>query len=254
MTGYGQEGPWAGRAGHDIGYLAVAGVLSRCGLGDPPVVPGVQVADFCGGSLQAVVAVLAALFERERTGQGRTIDISLCEGAMQLLIPQIGMLAAGRPPPRRGDDVLSGNRPCYRVYACREGGAIALGALEPKFWIAFCAAVGRPDWEGRGFDVTLSPQLDELFLGASRDEWALRLAGVDCCLEPVLEPEELRDHPQHRTRGAFLPEGNLRTQPVLSEPARRRAPRLGEHSDEVLRENGISDAEIAALRATQAMV
>src|SRR5207302_3607996 len=134
LTRYGQDGPWAGRAGHDIGYIALAGVLARNGLpGSPPVLPGVQLADFAGGSLQAVIAILAALHERERTGRGSVLDVSMCEGAMQFLIPHIGGLAAGEAPQSRGDDVLSGTRPCYRVYACRGGGAVALGALEPKF-------------------------------------------------------------------------------------------------------------------------
>jgi alpha-methylacyl-CoA racemase len=254
ITGYGQEGPWAGRAGHDIGYIALAGVLARTGPpSGTPVLPGVQIADFAGGSLQAVIAILAALHERGRTGRGSSLDVSMCEGAMQFLIPQIGALAAGEAPQARGDDVLSGTRPCYRVYACRGGGAVALGALEPKFWASFCAAVGKPGWEARGFDPHLAPEVDALFLSASRDEWVERLRAADCCLEPVLEPSELRDHSQHRSRGAFLPDGNLRTQPALSPPATRPAPRLGQHSDEVLREHGFSDQEIDGLRAARAI-
>jgi len=253
LTGYGQDGPWAARAGHDIGYVALAGVLARNGLGEVPVLPGVQIADFAGGSLQAVIGILAALYERERTGRGRTLDISMCEGAMQFLIPHSGSLAAGQPPQARGDDVLSGSRPCYRVYACSDGSAVALGALEPKFWSAFCAAVGKPDWESRGFDSSLAPEVDALFRSASRDEWVSRLQPADCCLEPVLEPNELRGHPQHRARGAFLPDGTLRSQPALSTPAGSRAPKLGEHSVEVLREHGLSQEEIEGLRVARAI-
>ena len=253
VTGYGQDGPWAGRAGHDIGYVALAGVLARTGLGEVPVLPGVQIADFAGGSLQAVVGILAALYERERTGRGRAIDVSMCEGALQFLIPHLGALAAGQAQKARGDDVLSGSRPCYRVYACSDTGAVALGALEPKFWSAFCAAVERPDWASRGFDPSLAPEVDALFRSATRDEWVSRLRSVDCCLEPVLEPQEVRAHPQHRARGAFLPDGNLRSQPALSPPAAGRAPRLGEHSIEVLREHGLSEEEIEALRAGRAI-
>src|SRR3954469_197007 len=253
LTGYGQDGPWAGRAGHDIGYVALAGVLARNGLGEAPVLPGVQIADFAGGSLQAVIGILAALYERERTGRGRALDISMCEGAMQFLIPHLGALAAGQPPQARGDDLLSGSRPCYRVYACSDGAAVALGALEPKFWSAFCAAVPKPHWESRGFDPSLVQEVDALFGTASRDQWVSRLQAADCCLEPVLEPEEVRAHPQHRARGAFLPDGNLRSQPALSPPAAGRAPRLGEHSIEVLREHGLSGEEIEALRADRAI-
>jgi alpha-methylacyl-CoA racemase len=253
ITGYGQDGPWAGRAGHDIGYVALAGVLARNGLGEAPVLPGVQIADFAGGSLQAVIGILAALYQRERTGRGRALDISMCEGAMQFLVPHLGTLAAGQAPQARGDDVLSGSRPCYRVYACKDGGAVTLGALEPKFWSAFCAAVKKPDWEPRGFDPSLAPEVDALFRTASREEWVARLQPADCCLEPVLEPREVREHPQHRARGAFLPDGNLRSQPALSPPASGRAPRLGEHSGEVLREHGISPEEIDGLRAAGAI-
>jgi alpha-methylacyl-CoA racemase len=253
LSGYGQDGPWAGRAGHDIGYVALAGVLARSGLGEVPVLPGVQIADFAGGSLQAVIGILAALFERERTGQGRAIDISMCEGAMQFLIPHMGTLAEGRASQTRGDDVLSGSRPCYRVYACSDGGAVVLGALEPKFWSAFCEAVGRLDWESRAFDPALAPEVDALFRSASREGWVSRLQSVDCCLEPVLEPQELRAHPQHRARGAFLADGNLRSQPALSRPATGHAPRLGEHSLEVLREHGLSQQEIDGLRAARAI-
>jgi len=166
---------------------------------------------------------------------------------MQLLIPHIGGLGAG------GEEVLTGTRPCYRAYACRGGGAVALGALEPKFWAAFCRAVGKPAWEARGFDSTLSPEAEALFRGASRDEWVERLAAVDCCLEPVLEPRELRDHPQHRARGAFLADGNARSQPALSQPASCPAPRLGENTGEILREHGFSDGEIDDLRAARAI-
>jgi crotonobetainyl-CoA:carnitine CoA-transferase CaiB-like acyl-CoA transferase len=207
----------------------------------------VQLADFAGGSLQAVVAILAALHERGRTGRGRALDVSMCEGAMQFLIPQMGASSAAEP------DVLNGTRPCYRLYACSGGGAVTLGALEPKFWAAFCAAVEKPGWEARGFDAALAPAVDALFSTATREEWVERLRDVDCCLEPVLEPGELRDHPLHRARGAFLSDGKLRTQPALSPPATRPAPRLGEHSDEVLREQGVSDREIDGLRAARAI-
>jgi len=176
--------------------------------------------------------------------------VSLCEGAMQFLIPHIGALSAGEPA---ADDILNGTRPCYRVYACSGGAAVALGALEPKFWASFCAAVDKPEWESRGLDAALAPEVDALFATATREEWIERLRGVDCCLEPVLLPVDLRDHPQHRARGAFLPDGNLRTQPALSPGATRPAPRLGEHCDEVLREHGFSDQEIDGLRAARAI-
>jgi alpha-methylacyl-CoA racemase len=244
LTGFGQTGPVRGRAGHDIGYLALGGVLSRCGLGEVPALPGAQFADFFGGGLQAVVAVLAALIERAATGRGRALDVAMTEGAMQALLPRLSDSAS--------EDVLRGDRPCYRVYACRGGGAIALGALEPKFWERFCAAVGRQDWEGQQFDPSLCPAVDELFLARTRDEWAALLGAADCCAEPVLRVEELPAHPQHRARSLWLRDGRPRSLPALVEtndlPVAR-APRNGEHTDALLGEAGASEAEIAALRA-----
>jgi crotonobetainyl-CoA:carnitine CoA-transferase CaiB-like acyl-CoA transferase len=244
LSGFGQTGPLREKAGHDIGYIALAGVLSRCGLGEVPVLPGAQIADFLGGGMQAVVAVLAALVERASTGRGRVLDVSMTEGAMQALLPRLA--------DRSSEDVLRGDRPCYRVYRCRDGGAVALGALEPKFWQRFCAAVTRPQWEGRQFDASLSPAVDELFLTRTRDDWAAVLAAADCCAEPVLRVDELAAHPQHRARAVWLRDGRPRSFPALVETAglaAGRAPHQGEHGAEVLREAGATDAEISAWRA-----
>ncbi len=243
LTGFGQTGPLRDRAGHDIGYLALSGVLSRCGLGEVPALPGAQIADFLAGGLQAVVAVLAALVERASTGRGRLLDVAMTEGSMQALLPRLADPSS--------EDVLRGDRPCYRVYACSGGGAVALGALEPKFWERFCAAVGRPDWEGQQFDASLCPAVDEMFLGRTRDEWAALLGPADCCAEPVLRIEELPAHPQHRARSLWLGDGRLRSLPALVDTASLpagRAPAHGEHGADVLREAGASEAEISALR------
>jgi alpha-methylacyl-CoA racemase len=244
LSGFGQTGPLRERAGHDVGYLAASGVLSRCGLGEVPALPGAQFADFLGGGLQAVVAVLAALVERAATGRGRVLDVAMCEGAMQALLPRLG--------DHSSEDVLRGDRPCYRVYACRGGGALALGALEPKFWQRFCAAVGRPEWEGQQFDPALCTAVDELFLARTRDEWAALLGPLDCCAEPVLRLDELAAHPQHRARSLWLHDGRPRSLPTLVETERLpagRAPGHGEHGVEVLREAGAPEEEISALRA-----
>jgi crotonobetainyl-CoA:carnitine CoA-transferase CaiB-like acyl-CoA transferase len=248
LSGFGQTGPMRDRAGHDIGYLAASGVLSRFGLADVPALPGVQIADFLAGGLQAVVAVLAAIVERATSGRGRVLDVAMCEGAMQAAFPRLGDAAS--------EDVLRGDRPCYRVYACRDGGAIALGALEPKFWHRFCAAVSHPEWDARQFDASLCTAVDELFLEKTRDEWAALLAPVDCCAEPVLTLDELRAHPHHRTRSLWLPDGRPRTVPALvgtADVPRARAPLHGEHGAEVLREAGLAESEIAALRDSGAL-
>ena len=224
LSGFGQSGPWRDRAGHDIGYLALSGVLafSRGAL------PAVQLADLFGGGQQAVIAVLAALLERAQTGRGRTLDVAMAEGSTGLLLPHLGE-AAGAV------NVLDGSRPCYRIYSCARG-AYALGALEPKFWLRFCAAVHRPGWAQRGFDVALTPEVDALFALRTRDEWDAQLRPADCCGEPVLEPAELRGHPLFAARGLYA--GDLpRTFPALSAAVPLSpAPARGEHTAAVLRD------------------
>jgi alpha-methylacyl-CoA racemase len=196
-------------------------------------VPGVQVADLFGGSQQAVAAVLAALYERERTGKGRVLDVAMSQGVTGLLLPHLGELADGEVP----ENVLDGSRPCYRVYACRGGGWYALGALEPKFWRRFCGAVARPEWIDRGMEAGLAPIVDALFAERTRKEWDAVLRPADCCGEPVLEPWELRDHPLFSD--AFvgdLPRSYPALVPVDALP-RSRAPTQGEHTvSEVLAE------------------
>jgi crotonobetainyl-CoA:carnitine CoA-transferase CaiB-like acyl-CoA transferase len=190
-------------------------------------VPAVQLADLFGGAQQAVIGVLAALVERARSGQGRVIDVAMTEGATGFLLPHVGEEL----------NVLDGTLPCYRVYACARG-AYALGALEPKFWLRFCEAVGRTDWSSRAFDRSLVPELDALFAARSRDEWAALLHPFDCCGEPVLEPSELRMHPLFEAREVFSGE-LLRTFPALvptQDLPRTPPPALGEHTAAVLRD------------------
>lgn len=224
ISGFGQrESAWRDRAGHDVGYLALSGVLSL-----NRAMPNVQLADLFGGAQQAVIAVLAALHERARTGLGQALDISMTHGVTGLLLARLG----GADEPH----ILDGSRPCYRVYACAGGGGYALGALEPKFWERFCAAVSRSEWGGRGFDAELVPEVERLFAQRTREEWDALLRPADCCGEPVLEPRELRAHPL--LRDLFV--GDLpRTFPALA-PAdalpRSPAPELGQHTAEVLRE------------------
>ena len=261
ISGYGQTGPWSGRAGHDLGYLALAGVLDSCGE-DPaaaPSPPGVQLADVMGGAQSAVVAILAALLERTRTGRGRALDVAMAEGSMGFVLPRLGALAAGGERQLRGDDVLSGSHPCYRVYRCAGGGSVALGALEPKFWQRFCAAVERPEWVDRQFDREHSREVDALFATRTRDAWITLLSPADCCAEPVLALHEVAAHPQHAARDLFVQSGGLRllrTQPALVPTAAlpvAPAPAHGEHTEQVLREAGVGDAELASLRAAGAI-
>ena len=222
ISGFGQTGPWRDRAGHDIGYIALSGVLSRC-----PSLPGVQLADLFGGGQQAVIAVLAALVERGRTGRGQALDISMTDGASGFMVQYAGGDAV---------EVLRGTFPCYRVYRCRGGGRFALGAREPKFWASFCRALERPEWIDRNFDESLTPLVDALFAGRTRDEWDAFLRPADCCSEPVLSVEEMAAHPLFAARDLFV-DGALRSLPALvptSALKRSPAPTLGEHTREVL--------------------
>jgi alpha-methylacyl-CoA racemase len=225
ISGYGQSGPWRDRAGHDIGYIALAGIVAR-----NRGVPAVQLADLFGGAHNAVIGVLAALVERSQSGRGRIVDVAMAQGSTGLLLAHLGEL------PDAPENILDGSHPCYRVYACKDGRRYALGALEPKFWRRFCEAAGRAAWVDRGLDRALVPEVDALFATRTCEEWDRVLCAVDCCGVPVVEPAELRDHPVFED----LLVGELpRTYPALVATAdlpAGRAPTRGEHTEEVLRE------------------
>jgi alpha-methylacyl-CoA racemase len=261
ITGYGQDGPLADRAGHDINYLARAGVLAVTGPADrPPAVSGAQMADVAGGSLWAVSGILAALYARERTGVGRVVDVSMCEGSVSLAAFAMGAALAERKSPPRGEHFLDGGIAPYNTYRTRDGGFVSLGALEPKFWMKFCRAVGlessMDDLAPGPHQRALKERLAALFAERTRDEWAALGAAHDCCLEPVLAPEELADDPQHRARGLFfeLDGGQYFRTPHADRSAVSRVARAaGQDTDEVLRDCGFSDDERAALRAAGAL-
>lgn len=263
LTGYGQSGPLAARAGHDLNYLARAGVLGQQGpAGGPPTVPGFQLADVSGG-LYAVVGILGALMERARTGEGSVVDVAMIETAMPFAIAGFG-LAFGGQSPRAGGEALTGAIAPYGTYATKDGQAMSLAALEPKFWMGFCQGVGlSPDMSdlvpGPHQDA-LRAKLRALFAERTRDEWVRFAAERDCCLEPVLSAEEARGDAHLAARRMFFelpspwgPIAQLRT--PLTPPERPHAPppRKGEHTEAVLREAGLGDEEIAALRAEGAL-
>ena len=252
ISGYGQTGPYRDRAGHDINYLALAGVLGMSGqdADGPPAMAGVQIADLGGGAMWAAVAILAALIDRDRTGRGTHLDISMTEGALALLASEFGIVHAEPSPPTRGTGLLNGGAARYGVYATSDGKYLSVGALEPQFLGRLAGAAGlevRPGPEG---DADLRRQLTRVIATRTRDEWVRILAEHDCCCEPVLELDEVPEHALHRERGLFfeIPEGDsagtLQVRTPLGMPdARRPAPTLGQHNDEVFREYGVTDRE-----------
>ncbi|HWM86311.1 MAG TPA: CaiB/BaiF CoA-transferase family protein [Kofleriaceae bacterium] len=259
ISGYGQDGPYALRAGHDLNYLGLAGVLAMGGsAGGAPAMPGAQIADLAGGALWGATAVLGALVGRSRTGRGAHLDVSMTEGALALLCAEMGNLDSGADVPTRGRATLNGGLACYSVYETSDGKYLSVGALEPKFWLAFNRAIGRREDVS---ELVAPPARQEqvraevqAILGTrTRDEWADLMAAHDCCCEPVLEMDEVAGHPLHRARQVFtqVPVGGDEVLQVRTPvgPARtdRMAPRLGEHSREVLAEYGFDEAEISAL-------
>ncbi len=264
ISGYGQTGPLALEAGHDANYLARAGVLGATGTPEGrAILPGFQLADVGGGALYATSAVLAALFARSRGRQAAHLDISMTEGALSFMLPTLARISAGHVFRGPACDMLDGGVPCYSIYETADGGHMALGALEPKFWAAFCDAVGWQDRHGDGLlmgDKARAVQADlaALFKGRTRGEWAALLADVDCCCEPVRRPEEVLDDPLFKARDVFFslqtPSASLVQTATPLTPADRSGfrppPHLGEHTREVLAEVGYDAARLDALIAS----
>jgi len=255
ITGYGQDGPLRDRAGHDIDYLALSGVLAAGGeAGGDPALPGVQMADVAGGAMWAAVRILAQL----QSGKGAHLDVSMTEGVMSLLLPWLGDFAFSGQPLRRGEWTLNGGAARYNTYPTSDGRHLAVGSLEPKFFVSLCASLGIP------CDMDEAPdkqqQMKETLrqhLGAEPlSHWNDKLPAADACVEPILEMDELADHPQHQHRGMFYeiddpdrgPVSLLRL-PVEGEPGATPAPTQGQHTDEVLDELGCDQEELAKLRA-----
>jgi crotonobetainyl-CoA:carnitine CoA-transferase CaiB-like acyl-CoA transferase len=256
ITGYGQDGPMASRAGHDINYVATAGVLGLNGAqGAPPVALAVQVGDIGGGGLQPAVAILGALVGVQRGDQGRWLDVSMTDGAVSWLALVLAQEGAGEQV-GRGDQRLAGRYACYRVYACKDGGYYSVGALEPKFWMALCNAVGVPDlieiqFAGGEEQARAHGAMEAVFLAKTRSEWEGELAGLEVCCEPVLDLGELASHPQIAARRLVVdgPAGvEVRPAvPMRADWRKRDAPGLGEHTAEILSELGVDGMRLASL-------
>ncbi len=259
ISGYGQDGPYKDLAGHDINYLGYAGVLDQIGsAGGNPAIPNFQIADLLGGAMTAAMGILAVVIEAQRTGQGRYIDVSMTDSVLaHTYFSMLRLNDAGQSAPR-GTDLLSGGLPCYATYRCADGKHMAVGALEGKFWKTACEVLGHPDWLKRQWDASLRGELAELFATRPRDEWASLFAAVDCCITPILSPEEALANEQILARKMVVQEDGL-TQfaPPLKMSGfefsiRQAAPKSGEHNAAILAAAGYSTAEIQRLESAGA--
>lgn len=236
LSGYGQVGPYRDRPGHDLDYLAISGLLALLGpTGARPVPPGLQVADLAGGTL-AALEIVAALFRRERTGEGDVLDVAILDA----IVAWLGPLGAGAATAGVVPGPLSGTFPCYAVYPAADGAFLALGALEPPFWVAFCAAVDREDLVPRQYDPSAMPEVAEILASRPRAAWLADL-GDAACLAPVNTPAEAQRDPQVRARGLLI--GSAGVGATDDRPA----PGLGADTLALLADAGYGDGELGAL-------
>jgi alpha-methylacyl-CoA racemase len=253
ITGYGLDGPNVARSGHDINYLALSGLLALSGDGDAPVSCAGQIADLGGGALMAVAGILAALRERDGTpahpgsGVGQVVDVSMFDGALSwLALPAAQALCEGRSQ-RRGEFMLGGAIVCYRPYRCADGW-VAIGAIEPKFWAAWCDGVGHPELIAAQFEAPGSDahrEIERIFAQRTGAQWAEFASVVDCCLEPEL------DQPGIETTVRVIG-SPLKLSRTPADTTARPAPALGEHTRELLAEAGYEPAHIETLLAAGA--
>jgi alpha-methylacyl-CoA racemase len=266
ITGYGQDGPNRDRAGHDMNYLGLNGILGLTGeAGGPPIQSGAQIADLGGGGLMAAVGILAALQEARRSGEGQMVDISMTDGSLSWLVMEAARYFGSGEVPERGNIMLSGGIVCYRPYEAADGW-VTCGALEPKFWQRFCRAVDREDLIEKQFEkpgTDAHKQVAEIFRTKTRAEWKAFNDEHDAMIEPILDLDEALESELVREREMTVtyeqPEMGEITQlgfPIkLSRtPAsiERPAPALGEHTAEILADRGYSNEEIQALEESGA--
>jgi crotonobetainyl-CoA:carnitine CoA-transferase CaiB-like acyl-CoA transferase len=275
ITGYGQDGPYSSKVGHDINYIAYAGILGLNGLyGGRPAIPPVQIADIAGGGLNAVIGILLALLYREKTGKGQYIDVSMTDGVISWLSIHAAKFFADSIVPRQEGMRLSGAYPCYNVYETKEGKYVSLGALEPKFWEQFLQVIHREDLRSGQFATgdegeKVKAELRQVFREKTQAEWIQLLGGQEICFAPVYAMNEVFNDPQVRHRkmvfesmytpvdaegkpGQPIPVKQLAFPIKLSEITEHRkesASGHGEHTEELLKGIGYSAEEIIVFRA-----
>ncbi|NHA66552.1 CaiB/BaiF CoA transferase family protein [Phycicoccus flavus] len=267
MTGWGQDGPWAARAGHDLTYAAVSGTLHAMGPADRPITPVPALGDYGGGSMYLVAGVLAALLARGRTGRGQVVDAAMVDGSAHLVSMLHAMVGAGTWRDEREANLLDGGAPFYAVYRCADGRFVAVGALEPQFWAELVAVLrdeAGADLPGDQYDTATWPAQRAAFTAAfaarSRDEWAAVFDGTDACVAPVLSLAEASRHPQAVARGSFVPGPTGSPVPAptpgfsgtpLGIPGPEPAP--GADTVSFLRATGLTADEVEALLASGAV-
>ena len=249
MTGWGQEGPWALTAGHDINYLALTGALHAMGSGgEPPVPPLNLVADYGGGTMFLIFGILAAVFERGVSGKGQVVDTAMVDGVPAMMGLIHGMLAQGRWTEKRASNWLDGAAPFYRCYSCADGKYIAVGALEPQFYALLLKGLGLPAEYGETQnDAALWPErtaeFERIFATKTRDDWATQFDGTDACVAPVLTFSEAMAHPHMAARQTFLQPCGIQQ----SAPAPRFSRSGGHPPDQPTEIGGDTDAVLKEL-------
>ena len=254
MTGWGQTGPYANAAGHDMNYIAITGALDAIGTKDKPVPPLNLVGDYGGGAMLLAVGMLAALLEAKGSGRGQVVDAAMTEGAALLCAGMFGHRAAGRLTTQRGDNLVDGGAPFYDTYACADGRYVAIGAIEPQFYRllrercgiedpAFDAQMDRAQWP------LLKMRMADVFLTRTRDEWCALLEGSDACFAPVLDWDEAPRHPHNQARGSFVDlQGVVQPAPAprfSRTPSAQPTPAREATPQELLRAWGVDAAALA---------
>jgi alpha-methylacyl-CoA racemase len=265
MTGWGQDGPLAQSAGHDINYIAVAGVLWSIGrAGERPVPPLNLVGDFGGGGMMLAFGVVAALLEARRSGQGQVVDAAMVDGAASLMTMTFAFRQGGLWSEERGVNMLDTGAPFYEVYETADAKWFAVGAIERQFYAELIRLTGLgdedlPDQMDRAQWPAMKERFAAVFRTRTRQEWTDIFAGTDGCGAPVLSPWEAHEHPHNRHRGTFVEvDGVVQPGPAprfsrTPGAVQRPAPVAGQDTDEALKAWGIDDARVASLRQRQAI-
>ncbi len=251
ISGFGATGPLKDRAGHDLTYMALSGMLHQNGSAAAgPQVPGFQLADIAGGALYAALGIVTALYARERGQGGQFLDISMTEGALSFALPSLASAVVEPSSVEQGGGMLTGGIAAYNVYETKDGRHFAVSPLEPKFWAGFVAAVGAPELIGEGHGPEEGKvKVAEIMRSKTFEEWTEVFAALDVCVEPIYGPLEVLEHELHKARNCFFQLAGVQQvrTPLTPEREHTPAPGLGEHTGEILVSLGFSESELANL-------